>query len=152
MLLPYAAPVNAKSPAVCYRPRCSRVQLWNVSLTSRRGADVDYPNDCYDRPSRHGQPSRTQLEGEMRPAHDQAAGLPVGAHASMQGQSGGIHFVRGVGQRGEYSRVPEKRGSPGDQAAQHEHQGCKGGGEGIRRSSLIGSPLEIRVRASPDVG
>src|ERR1035437_3569609 len=45
-----------------------------------------------------------------------------------------------MGQRGEYSHVPEKRRSPGDQAAQHEHQGRKGGGEGIRCSSLIRSP------------
>src|SRR5665811_2063965 len=45
-----------------------------------------------------------------------------------------------MGQRGEYSHVPEKRRSPGDQAAQHEHHGRKGGGEGIRCSSLIRSP------------
>src|SRR5450631_1459882 len=73
----------------------------------------------------------------MRSPHDQAARLFVGAHASIQGQPGGIYFIRGVGQRREYSRISEGHGSPDDQAVQRKHRGRKGGGEGIRRSSLI---------------
>jgi hypothetical protein len=64
----------------------------------------------------------------------------------------GEYISCGVGQRGEYSRVPEKRGSPGDQAAQHEHHGCKGGGEGIRHSSLMRSQRSRSAMQSRLIG
>src|SRR6266545_4948380 len=57
----------------------------------------------------------------------------------MQRQSGGIHLVRGVGQRGEYSDVPAKQGSPGDQATQHKYHRREGRGEAVRRGPLTKS-------------